>query len=85
MKFLLYLVVGFHYFIFAGLCLSLILCWTELHWYFACTVSATVVRIALSREICPLTLLENRLRLKLGLSKSRGFIKDWILFRRNIE
>lgn len=73
------LTVAVHYFIFSGLLVSLLMCWFVLPWYLACTVAATVVRLATSREMCPLTALENKFRRKLHMAESTGFLKDWIL------
>ena len=82
MKSLLYLTVAFHYVIFISFILTVVLSWTYLPWYLYFSLGALIIRVITSRDVCPLTQLENIIRQRLGLRKSSGFLNDWILFRR---
>lgn len=76
---LLILLVGIHYFIFICLVVSTIMSWFMLPWYIAGAIATGNTRIIVSRDECPLTTLENKIRIKLNWKKSRGFLADYIL------
>jgi hypothetical protein len=73
------IVVLFHYLVFFAFILTVLLSWIQLPWYLYLSVVALIARVIFSRNICPLTLLENVFRLRLDLDKSTGFLKDWII------
>ena len=79
-KLLLGLTVGSHYVVFIAFILTAILGILVLSWYIALTLDALIFRVIFSQSECPLTTLENHYRSKLGLIKSKGFLKEYIIY-----
>lgn len=51
-------------------------------WYVALPLCSFLLLLSFSRDQCPLTRLENKLRRKLGLTPIRGFIGHYLLGKR---
>lgn len=68
-----------HYIIFFSFVTCILLAWRDLPWYAYLTLTALIVRIMVSRDKCPLTLLENKYRARLKMRASTGFLKDWVI------
>jgi hypothetical protein len=48
-------------------------------WYVSVPLSSFLLRLATVERECPLTSLENRIRVKLGMKKIRSFIGHYIM------
>lgn len=79
MKILIYLTILLHYFAVLCLGISFVLAPFIFPWYFGLTVSGLISRIPLSRDPCPITLLENYFRRKAGVIEVKGFTKEYLL------
>lgn len=79
MKNLLYAVIGLHYLVFISFVLTAFLGIAVLPWFVAITLIALIIRVIVSQDECPLTTLENHIRIRLNLPLSRAFLKDYIL------
>lgn len=75
----LYLTVLVHHLAVLMLLYCAISCWYLLPIQFSVLVCVGVGRIAVSREPCPLTLIENLFRRKLNMKEIKGFIRHYYL------
>ena len=74
-----YLVVGFHFFIiFTNLISIPILLFTQ-SCYISIPISSLLINLMFNHTNCPITAIENKLRIKLGLRPIKGFVGSWIL------
>lgn len=78
-KFMYILIVAVHYLVFGCLLLTTIYAWNELPIYIYVSLVSLIARVIYSRDTCPLTILENHIRAKLNMERSRGFLKDYII------
>ena len=72
-------VVAIHYIVVACFALTAVLAFYAFVWYAAVTVTALVVRVAVDPAPCPLTVMENKLREKLGYAHNIKFVKHYVL------
>lgn len=73
------LVVGLHYGVFFAFVITSLVGILLFPWYVYLTIVSLIARVLVSREICPLTVVEDYIGAKIGYAKSKGFLKDWIL------
>ncbi len=79
-KLLLVVTVIVHYVVFLSFVMTAVMSVFVLKLYIAIALNALIFRVIFSSNECPLTTLENHYRTKLLMNKSRGFLKDYILF-----
>lgn len=80
-KFMLVAIILVHYVVFVSFLLCVLLGFRVLPWYVAVTLSALIIRGPVFDTLdCPLTVAENKYRVKLDIYPSKGFIKDFIIF-----
>ena len=72
-------IVALHYLVVFCLVLTAIYSWALFPIYVYVTIVVLIIRVLYSRDPCPLTVLENKYRERLGYCKSRGFVLDWIV------
>lgn len=77
----LYTTVIAHYVLFFALLASIPLLLVLEPWYVSIPVVVWLVNLVTLPVRCPLTTLENTIRLKIGLPKINGFVSKHILFR----
>jgi hypothetical protein len=74
-------VVLTHYLLVGAMALSIPLLFMYESWYVALPLSVWIVNLSIIPMKCPLTTLENCVRIRLGLAPIRSFIKHWVLLR----
>lgn len=79
-KCVLFMTIAIHYVVFVSFVLSAFIGWLTLSWYIAIALDALIVRVIVSPMECPLTTIENKYRIKLGLLTSKGFLRDYIIY-----
>lgn len=81
LKTLLYLIVITHFVLLIAMSVCFIILPFLAPWYTALPLEVFIVRLALDRNPkgCPLTNLENSVRMKLGMKRIGGFIGYYIL------
>jgi F0F1-type ATP synthase membrane subunit a len=77
---LLYLVVLLHLFIVFGNLAAFFIVPFKADWFIAIPTESIIVYLTFNRNPCPLTVLENHLREKLGKRQIRGFIGHYIIW-----
>lgn len=70
-----------HYALVAALAASIPMLAAYTPWYVSIPVVVWILNLFTLPVRCPLTLLENYFREKAGLTKIRGFVSRWLLFR----
>lgn len=86
LKIALVLTVVSHYALLITLLLSVPMLYLNTAWYVFWPMASWLMNLVTMPPTalkCPLTLLENRIRIGLGWEPIRGFVGYWILFRRN--
>lgn len=73
------LVVFIHYLVVVGNVVSCFVVPFIFPWYVAVSIISGVVSLLTTRNPCPLTIMENKLREKLGMKPIKGFIKAYII------
>lgn len=74
-----YLLVFLHMAVVVGNLISLFILPFMAPWYIALPLCSFLVLLSTSRDQCPLTRLENKLRRKLNLPTIKGFIGHYLL------
>ena len=82
LKFLLYFVVVAHFVALVGNIASVVWLLVYAPWYVCFPAITFIVDLAVNNWKCPLTILENKLRKKLGMNLIGGFIGYYILGKR---
>lgn len=67
-----------HYIIALGLALAPIPAFIHEPWYVWLPIGTFVARMAVSRSLCPLSIIECKLERKLGLKQHKKFTKEWL-------
>lgn len=79
LKLSLVFIIGLHYLIFLSFLIFAIYGLQYLPWWQYLIIGTFVVRLLFSREECPLTTLENKVRIKLEYPIVGDFLTDYIL------
>lgn len=85
LKLMLVITVASHYILLIVLLASVPMLFLNTPWYVFWPVMSWLMNLVTMPPTalkCPLTLLENRIRVRLGWPPIRGFVSYWILFRR---
>lgn len=73
------LVVVIHYLVVVSNVISCFIIPFIFPWYVAVSIISGIVSLLTTRNSCPLTDLENKLRKKLGMKPIKGFIKAYVI------
>lgn len=83
-KLLFVLIVAAHYVLVAAVAAALPWLLIKEPWYVSIPLSVWILNLSMYSGKCPLTVLENYVRIKIGLRPIRGFVGHWILFRKDM-
>lgn len=83
MRYLLYLTVVVHFLTVVGNLSSIVYLLIYSPWYVCFPTITFIVDLSVNNWKCPLTMLENSIRIKLGMPVIRGFIGYYILGKRD--
>lgn len=83
MRYLLYLTVAVHFIAVVGNLASVVYLLIYSPWYICFPAITFIVDLGVNNWKCPLTMLENSIRIKLGMPVIRGFIGYYILRKRD--
>lgn len=83
-KLLFVVIVAAHFALVVGVAASIP--WLVLNepWYVSMPLITWIVNLSMYPGKCPLTVLENYARVRIGLKPIRGFVGHWILFRKDM-
>lgn len=79
MKFLLYLIVFFHLNVVFFNVLAVLYLVIYEKWYIALPIISFISEMFVNNWKCPLTVIENKIRTKLGIPTIKGFVGHYIL------
>lgn len=73
------LTILFHYFVFICFIATIITCLHIFVWYAGIAIAGLLIRVGNDRTECPITTLENKFRMALGLDTIKVFMKYYVL------
>ncbi len=75
----LYLNIILHYIVFVCFVITVLFGWLHMPFYLYVTVSSLIIRVLVSRDICPLNIIENKFRKPLGMEPMERFVKEYVI------